>query len=183
MDFIPTGLPEVMRIAPRVFEDDRGFFMETWRADAYKRAGINLEFVQENVSHSVRRYTLRGIHYQLKQPQGKLVRVAHGEVYDVAIDLRRSSPTYLRWVGVHLSALNKNLLWIPPGFGHAFLVLSEEATFEYKCTDYYAPSHERTIRWDDPKIAVPWPLPAGRTPVLSQKDAHAPLSTEVETFE
>ena len=181
MKFVETSLPGVIKIEPRVFSDERGFFMETWQAQRFRDAGISTEFVQDNFSHSSRD-TLRGLHYQIQQPQGKLVRVVSGEVFDVAVDLRKSSASFGRWVGVILSAENKHQLWVPPGFAHGFLVLSETAEFEYKCTDYYAPDHERSIRWDDPEIGIEWPMPDGRQPVLSSKDAGAPFLKDVDTY-
>ena len=181
MKFVETSLPGVITIEPRVFSDERGFFMETWQAQRFRDAGIDGEFVQDNFSRSSRD-TLRGLHYQIQQSQGKLVRVVSGEVFDVAVDLRKSSASFGRWVGVILSAENKHQLWVPPGFAHGFLVLSETAEFEYKCTDYYAPDHERSIRWDDPEIGVEWPIPDGRQPVLSSKDAGAPFLKDVDTY-
>jgi dTDP-4-dehydrorhamnose 3,5-epimerase len=155
--------------------------METWQARRFHEAGIGGEFVQDNFSHSSKG-TLRGLHYQIEHAQGKLVRVVQGEVYDVAVDLRKSSPQYGQWVGEVLSAENKHQLWVPPGFGHGFLVLSETAEFEYKCTDYYAPEFERAIRWDDPDIGIEWPLLDGEQPILSSKDAAAPLLNDAETY-
>jgi dTDP-4-dehydrorhamnose 3,5-epimerase len=181
MKFIETSLPGVIRVEPRIFSDERGFFMETWQAQRFRDAGIDVEFVQDNFSQSTRG-TLRGLHYQIEQAQGKLVRVVSGEVFDVAVDLRKSSPNFGRWVGEILSAENKHQLWVPPGFGHGFLVLSDTAEFEYKCTDYYAPEFERAIRWDDPDIGIDWPLPSGGQPVLSAKDAAAPFLKDAETY-
>lgn len=172
MNFIETQLSGVIRIKPAVHSDDRGFFMETWQARRFREAGIDAEFVQDNVSQSSKG-TLRGLHYQIRQPQGKLVRVVAGEVFDVAVDLRKSSANFGKWVGEILSAENKHLLWVPPGFAHGFLVLSDTATFEYKCTDYYAPDYERSIRWDDADIGIDWPLKGAQEPVLSPKDAAA----------
>lgn len=181
MKFVETSLPCVIRIEPRIFSDERGFFMETWQARRFHDVGIDADFVQDNFSHSSKG-TLRGLHYQIQQPQGKLVRVVSGEVFDVAVDLRKSSPAFGQWVGEVLSAENKNQLWVPPGFGHGFLVLSDTAEFEYKCTDYYAPEFERAIRWDDPDIGIDWPLPDGEQPVLSVKDAAAPFLQDAETY-
>ena len=181
MKFVETSLPCVIRIEPRIFSDERGFFMETWQARRFHDVGIDADFVQDNFSHSSKG-TLRGLHYQVQQPQGKLVRVVSGEVFDVAVDLRKSSPAFGQWVGEVLSAENKNQLWVPPGFGHGFLVLSETAEFEYKCTDYYAPEFERSIRWDDPDIGIVWPLVDGEQPTLSSKDAAAPLLKDAETY-
>ena len=183
MRFVETELPGVVLIEPTVFEDARGFFMETWRESLYGEAGIDAQFVQENVSRSVRRHTLRGLHYQVVEPQGKLLRVIEGSVFDVAVDLRRSSPDYLKWVGFELAAEDRHLLWIPPGFAHGFLVTSDAAAVEYKCTAYYAPEHDRAIRWDDPDIGIEWPLDKGATPVLSEKDAGAPYLADAETYE
>ena len=157
--------------------------METWRASTYRDAGINADFVQENVSRSLHRNTLRGLHYQVVKPQGKLVRVVEGSVFDVVVDLRRGSPNFLQWIGVELSAADRRLLWIPPGFAHGFLVTSAAAEFEYKCTAYYAQEFDRAIRWDDPEIGIDWPLDEGAVPVLSDKDARAPFLADAETFE
>ena len=167
-----TSLPEVKLIEPDVFTDTRGLFLETWNAQAFSRAGIEAEFVQDNLSESAQ-HTLRGLHYQIEQPQGKLVRVTSGHVFDVAVDIRESSTSFGQWTGVHLSGDDRHMLWVPPGFAHGFLVLSEIAIFEYKCTDYYAPMHERSIRWDDPQVGIDWPLPEGVQPELSAKDAAA----------
>jgi dTDP-4-dehydrorhamnose 3,5-epimerase len=181
LEFVPTALPEVILIKPRVFGDARGFFYETWQAQRFSAAGIAAQFVQDNHSHSTL-HTLRGLHFQIQQPQGKLVRVTHGEVFDVAVDIRRHSPRFGQWVGALLSETNHHMLWVPAGFAHGYLALSAEVDFLYKCTDYYAPQHERAIRWDDPEIGVQWPLPAGVPPVLSAKDAVAPLFREAETY-
>ena len=181
MKFESTGLAEVIKITPTVHDDDRGFFMETWQAQRFRDAGIDVEFVQDNFSHSSKG-TLRGLHYQIERPQGKLVRVVSGEVFDVAVDLRKTSPGFGQWAGEILSAENKHQLWVPPGFGHGFLVLSETAEFEYKCTDYYAPEFECSIRWDDPDIGIKWPLLAGEGPVLSARDSVAPFLKDAETY-
>lgn len=181
MKFVEIGLPGVIRVEPSVHGDERGYFMETWQAKRFSDAGIGAEFVQDNFSHSSKGI-LRGLHYQIQQPQGKLVRVVSGEVFDVAVDVRRSSPSFGRWTGEILSADNKYMLWVPPGFAHGFLVLSDSAEFEYKCSDYYAPQFERCIRWDDPDIAIDWPLAAGEQPVLSAKDAVAPFLKDAETY-
>ena len=181
MEFVPTRIPEVVLIKPRVFGDARGFFFETWHERKFAAAGIAGHFVQDNHSHSTR-HTLRGLHFQIRQPQGKLVRVSRGEVFDVVVDIRRSSPHFGQWVGVLLSDTNHHMLWVPPGFAHGYLALSDEIDFLYKCTDFYAPEHERALRWDDPEIGVQWPLPAGATPNLSAKDAIAPLLKDAETF-
>ena len=182
MRIVNTSLPGVVCISPTVFEDERGFFMETWHSRQFAENGIDANFVQDNASRSAKG-TLRGIHYQIEQAQGKLIRVVDGEIFDVAVDLRKSSSTYGKWVGELLSAENKRQLWIPPGFGHGFLVLSDVAEVNYKCTDYYAREHERSVRWDDPDIAIDWPLSDGATPILSAKDAAAPCLNNAETFE
>jgi dTDP-4-dehydrorhamnose 3,5-epimerase len=174
-----TAIPDVLVIEPKVFGDSRGFFLESWNAQAFAEAGIPAAFVQDNHSRSPRG-VLRGLHYQIVQPQGKLVRVTAGEVFDVAVDLRRASPTFGRWVGEHLSGENRRMLWIPPGFGHGFLVLSESADFLYKTTDYYAPEHERVIAWNDPDLAIAWPL-AG-APTLSARDDAGPRFRDAEVF-
>ena len=181
MKFEKTRLPEVVRVIPTVHSDARGFFMETWQADRFREAGIDAAFVQDNFSRSSRG-TLRGLHYQVQKTQGKLVRVVSGEVFDVAVDLRRPSPTFGQWVGEILSGENRHQLWVPPGFAHGFLVLSDTAEFEYKCTDFYAPEFERAVRWDDPDIGIEWPLPGGEMPTLSAKDAAATLLKDAETF-
>lgn len=181
MKFIETSLPGVIRIEPIIHSDERGFFMETWQARRFRDAGIDAEFVQDNFSRSSKG-TLRGLHYQIQQPQGKLVRVVSGEVFDVAVDLRRTSAGFGRWAGEILSAGNRHQLWVPPGFAHGFLVLSDTAMFEYKCTDYYSPQFERSIRWDDADIGIEWPLPAGERPVLSSKDAAAPFLENADTY-
>lgn len=168
MEFVKLAIPDVVLVKPKVFGDTRGYFFEIWESRKFAAAGIDAAFVQDNYSRSVQN-TLRGLHYQIKQPQGKLVRVTHGEVFDVAVDMRKSSPSFGRCVTVVLSADNKQQLWIPPGFAHGFYVLSESAEFFYKCTDYYAPEHERTLRWDEPKLAIPWPLNSA-APILSAKD-------------
>jgi dTDP-4-dehydrorhamnose 3,5-epimerase len=181
MEFLPTDIPEVVLIRPKVFGDARGYFMESWEERKFVAAGLDLKFVQDNHSHSAR-HILRGLHYQIQQPQGKLVRVVTGTVYDVAVDIRRSSPTFGKWVGVVLSAENHHMLWVPPGFAHGYLVLSDSADFLYKVTDFWAPAHERAIRWNDPDIGVKWPLPAAIEPVLSGKDAGAPHLRDAETY-
>lgn len=180
MNVIATELPEVLIVEPKVFGDARGFFFESFNARAFAEAtGVERAFVQDNHSLS-QRGVLRGLHYQLEQAQGKLVRVVQGEVFDVAVDVRRASPTFGRWVGVRLSAENKRQLWVPEGFAHGFLVLSEQAEFLYKTTDYYAPVHERCIRWDDPELAIDWPLDG--EPQLSAKDRAGVALREAETF-
>ncbi len=180
MEFQPTTLPEVVAIKPRVFRDARGFFYETWRDDVFAAAGIDARFVQDNHSHSVR-HTLRGLHYQIQHPQGKLVRVVRGTVFDVAVDMRRSSPRCGQWVGVTLSAENCTMLWVPPGFAHGYLALTDEIDLLYKCTDFYSLKDERAVRWNDPRVAVNWPLP-NTAPVLSDKDAAAPLFEAADLF-
>ena len=181
MEFEPTEIPDVVLIRPRVLGDPRGFFFESWEERKFAAAGLGVKFVQDNHSRSVR-HTLRGLHYQIQQPQGKLVRVTKGEVFDVAVDLRRSSPRFGQWVGRVLSHTDHCILWVPPGFAHGYLALSDEIDFLYKCTDFYAPQHERAIRWDDPQIRVRWPLPAGTAPLLSAKDAIAPLFKDAECY-
>nr|WP_295663578.1 dTDP-4-dehydrorhamnose 3,5-epimerase [Polymorphobacter sp.] len=180
MNVVDTPLPGVKLIEPRVFGDDRGFFLESWNAKAFADAGLDLTFVQDNHSRSAR-HVLRGLHYQIDDPQGKLVRVTIGSVFDVAVDLRRSSPEFGRWVGYELSAENKRMLWVPPGFGHGFVVLSETADFLYKCTTLYAPANERAIVWNDPDLGIDWPLD-GATPLLSGKDAAASSFADAEVF-
>ena len=181
MKVIRTAIPEVLLIEPQVFGDERGFFMESFNLQRWQEAtGALRPFVQDNHSRSSQG-VLRGIHYQIRQPQGKLVRVVAGEVFDVAVDLRRSSPTFGRWVGELLSDENKRQLWVPEGFGHGFVVLSESADFLYKTTDYYAPEHERCIVWDDPDLAIDWCLGA-IPPRLSAKDAQGTPFTQAEYF-
>lgn len=180
MKVAPTDLPEVLLLEPKVFGDERGFFMESWNATTFREAaGLDVPFVQDNHSRSARN-VLRGIHYQVVRPQGKLVRVVTGSVFDVAVDLRRSSPNFGKWVGVELSAENKRQLWIPPGFGHAFTVLTEWADFLYKTTEYWDSRYERSILWSDPAIGVHWPLRDG--PILAPKDAAAPLLASAEVY-
>ena len=168
MNVIETAIPDVKIIEPRVFGDDRGFFLETWNARAFAQHGIDETFVQDNHSRSARG-VLRGIHYQVEKPQGKLVRVTAGAVFDVAVDLRRSSPTFGKWIGVELSAKNHRMLWVPAGFGHGFLTLEDGTDFAYKCTDFYAPALERCVAWNDPEVGIDWPL-GNITPALSAKD-------------
>lgn len=180
MNVIKTDLPDVLILEPRVFGDERGFFMESFNARTFEEAtGIQRTFVQDNHSRS-QKGVLRGLHYQLQQPQGKLVRVTAGEVWDITVDIRRSSPTFGRWAGVHLSAENKRQLWVPEGFAHGFVVLSEFAEFLYKTTDYYAPAHERCIRWDDPTLAIDWQL--SEAPQLSAKDQAGVRLEDAEVF-
>lgn len=170
MKFIPSEIPEVILIEPQVFTDERGFFMETYQSERFAQAGISAVFVQDNHSGS-RQGTLRGLHYQIRQAQGKLVRVIAGEVFDVAVDLRRSSPYFGKWVGAYISTENKHQIWIPPGFAHGYYVLSEQAEIVYKASDIYAPQWERTLLWNDPAIGIQWPLIPGTSPVISAKDA------------
>jgi dTDP-4-dehydrorhamnose 3,5-epimerase len=176
----PTALPEVLILEPKVFGDERGFFFESYNQRDFAQAtGLQVAFVQDNHSRSAKN-VLRGLHYQVQQPQGKLVRVVQGEVFDVAVDLRKKSKTFGQWVGEILSAENKRQLWIPAGFAHGFVVLSDTAEFLYKTTDYYAPAHERCIRWDDPAIGTHWPIAA--PPILAAKDAAGKLLAEAEVF-
>ena len=179
MKVVATDIPDVRIVEPRVFGDARGFFMESWNARALRDAGIDATFVQDNHSRS-RRGVLRGLHYQVEHAQGKLVRVVVGEVFDVAVDLRRSSPTFGRWVGVMLSEDNRRMLWVPAGFAHGFVVLSESADFLYKTTDYYHPEHERTLLWNDPAVGIVWPLDA--EPQLAAKDAAGKRLAEADTY-
>ncbi len=181
MKFTATKIPDVVVIEPEVHGDERGFFMETWRENAYKEAGIDASFVQDNHSRSSFG-ALRGLHYQVNNPQGKLVRVIQGKVFDVAVDLRGSSPTFGQWAGDILSADNRKLMWVPPGFAHGFLVLSEIAEFTYRCTDYYAPEHERTLAWNDADVGIDWPLNAGQEPLLSDKDREGASLKDAETY-
>ena len=182
MKSIPTAISDVILLEPCVYSDERGFFMETFRADSLVSAGINAGFVQDNHSGS-HKHVLRGLHYQVACPQGKLVKAVTGEVFDVAVDLRRSSPTSGGWVGEILSAENKRMLWIPPGFAHGFLVLSDWADVLYKTTEYYAPECERTLMWSDPKVGIRWPIPPGQVPLLSTKDASGARLDEAELFD
>ena len=174
------ALPEVLVLEPRVFGDDRGFFLESYNRRVFQEvAGIDVNFVQDNHSRSARN-VLRGLHYQLKQAQGKLVRVVAGEIFDVAVDMRRSSARFGRWMGLHLSAQNKRMLWVPAGFAHGFLALSDSTEVLYKTTDYYAPEHERCVLWNDPDIGIDWPL-AGM-PLVSEKDGRGAALKLAETF-
>lgn len=182
MKFDNTPLPDVLLVKPRVFGDHRGFFLESWNAEVFRSAGFDLPFVQDNHSRSARG-TLRGLHYQTEHTQGKLVRVTSGEVYDVVVDLRRSSPTLGQWYGVHLSAANHDMLWVPPGFAHGFLVTSDYADFQYKCTDIYHPASEVCLAWDDPTVAVEWPLTDGAKPQLSGKDADGLAWDHIQLFD
>ncbi len=182
MKITETKIPAVKLIEPKVFGDERGFFMETWNQKAFREAGINATFVQDNHSRSIKN-TLRGLHYQIRQPQGKLVRVTRGEVFDVAVDLRTNSPTFGQWVGEYLSEENKRMLWVPPGFAHGFLVTSETADFQYKCTDFYAPEYERSIHWADKELAIDWPLDNSAEPLVSRKDEQALSFAQAEKYE
>jgi dTDP-4-dehydrorhamnose 3,5-epimerase len=179
MNIVKTNLPDVLLLEPRVFGDARGFFLESWNRQTFSDLGLDLDFVQDNHSRSAKG-VLRGLHYQLNAPQGKLVRVVSGAVFDVAVDLRRASPHFGQWTGHELSAENRRMLWIPPGFGHGFLVLSDSADFLYKTTAYYAPQWDRGIRWDDPQIGVAWPLEGA--PALSAKDQALPFLGDAEVY-
>jgi dTDP-4-dehydrorhamnose 3,5-epimerase len=181
MKFIETPIHGVSLIEPQVFGDARGFFMESWRADKFAAAGIDAAFVQDNHSRS-KQWTLRGLHLQVAHTQGKLVRVASGSVFDVVVDLRRSSPSFGAWWGVELSDDNQRMLWVPAGLAHGILVTSPSADFLYKCTDVYSPGDERTLAWNDPTLAIRWPLPAGAAPELSAKDAHGKSFADIEKF-
>lgn len=181
MHATPLAISDVMVFEPKIFGDERGFFFESFNHKVFEEVlGRQVSFVQDNHSRSVKG-VLRGLHYQVKQPQGKLVRVISGEVFDVAVDLRRRSPTFGQWVGIHLSAENKKQLWVPEGFAHGFVVLSEVAEFVYKTTDYWAPEHERSLAWNDPTIAIDWPL--DHAPSLSGKDQQAVSLTAADVFE
>ncbi len=180
MKVTPTSLPEVLLVEPRVFGDARGFFYESWNERAFAAAGINAHFVQDNHSRSEKN-VLRGLHYQIKQTQSKLIRAMAGSIFDVAVDIRRSSPRFGQWVGVHLSAETHNAMWVPAGFAHGFCVVSEFAEVLYKATDFYAPEHERSIRWNDPAIGIVWPISGA--PLLSPKDANAVPLASAEVFD
>lgn len=179
MNVIRSAIPDVLMIDPKSFGDSRGFFFESYNRRVLEPHGIHGEFVQDNHSRSAKN-VLRGLHYQIRQPQGKLVRVVAGAVFDVAVDIRRSSPTFGKWVGETLSADNMRMLWIPPGFAHGFVVVSDYAEFLYKATDYWAPEHERSILWNDPDLAIAWPIDAA--PTLAAKDAAAKRLAEAEVF-
>jgi dTDP-4-dehydrorhamnose 3,5-epimerase len=182
MRSIPTAIPGVLILEPKVFGDSRGFFFESYNRRAFREAtGVDADFVQDNHSRSVKN-VLRGLHYQVAQPQAKLVRVVVGEVYDVAVDLRRASPTFGQWVAVTLSAGNHRMLWVPVGFAHGFMVTSDSAEFLYKTTDYYAPEHERSLLWNDPALAIPWPL-AGEAPLLKPRDAGGTPLAQADCFD
>lgn len=181
MKVTPTALPDVLLVEPKIFRDGRGFFLESWQRERFGASGISVDFVQDNHSRSVRG-TLRGLHYQVAKPQGKLVRVARGEVFDVAVDIRRSSPTFGRWIGERLNDATPRMLWIPPGFAHGFYAMSEVVDFEYKVTEYWRADQERVIRWNDPAIGIDWPILADTPPLLTERDAHAPALRDVECF-
>ena len=180
MNVTPTDIPDVLIIEPRVFGDERGFFMETWNAGVFAKAGLDLAFVQDNHSRS-QKGVLRGLHFQNPGPQGKLVRVVNGAVFDVAVDLRRSSEHFGKWVGVELSAANKRMLWVPDGFAHGFLTLENDTDFLYKCSAPYAPSAEHTLAWDDPQVGIEWPV-ADLQPIISEKDAAGVALSAVKSF-
>ena len=181
MKFIPTPLPDVLLIEPKVFQDERGFFLESYQKKIFSEAGIPFDFVQDNHSKSCQG-VLRGLHYQIKQPQGKLLRVVVGEIFDVALDIRRHSPTFGKWFGTYLSAENKQMLWVPVGFAHGFYVTSPQAELLYKATDYYAPEWERSIAWNDPTINIQWPIQE-KAPILSPRDESGSLLAEAEVYE
>jgi dTDP-4-dehydrorhamnose 3,5-epimerase len=181
VEFEPTAIPEVVLIKPKVFKDARGHFFESWTERKFAGAALDLKFVQDNQNRS-EQHVLRGLHYQLSKPQGKLVRVVTGAVFDVAVDLRRRSATFGRWVGAELTADNHHMLWVPPGFGHGFMVLSDSVHFLYKCTEFYYPEDERAIRWDDADIGITWPLPPGAQPVISARDAAAHAFRDAEYY-
>ena len=182
MQIIDTALDPVKIIEPKVFGDDRGFFLESWNKQLFEENGLPSHFVQDNHSRSSQG-VLRGLHYQLKNAQGKLVRVTSGEVFDVAVDMRKSSPQFGQWMGVLLSESNKRQLWVPPGFAHGFYVVSESADFQYKCTDYYSPEHERSLMWNDPTVGVEWPIIEGTEPLLAAKDAAGLPIEQCDTFD
>ena len=182
MDFLNTAIPDVFQIKPRIFEDDRGFFFESYQSLLFENQGIRVKFVQDNHVGS-KGGVLRGLHYQIQHPQGKLVRVAVGKVYDVAVDLRHSSSTFGQWVGVTLSADENNQLWIPPGFAHGYYTVSDWAEVLYKVTDFYAPEWERTLIWNDPHLAIAWPISEGKAPILSVKDTRGDVFDQAEYYE
>lgn len=181
MQFIQQEIQDVILCQPTVFQDERGFFLESYKKTIFSSAGISEEFVQDNHSRS-KQGVLRGLHYQIQNPQGKLVRTIVGEIFDVAVDIRKNSPTFGKWVGVNLSAENKNMLWIPPGCAHGFYTLTPWAEILYKASDYYAPQWERTIKWDDPAIGIKWPIINNQMPTLSQKDVDGKLLSDAELF-
>jgi dTDP-4-dehydrorhamnose 3,5-epimerase len=182
MLFEPTPNPDIVLITPEIYGDERGFFFETYQAQRFGAAGLPFIYVQYNHSGS-QHGTLRGLHYQIRQPQGKIVRVVAGEIYDVAVDLRHWKTSFGQWVGIQLSAKNKHQLWVPPGFAHGFYVVSDWAEVVYKATDYYAPEWERTILWNDPTLAISWPLQAGEEPILSPRDKQGKLLSEAEVYD
>jgi len=182
MDVVLTEIRDVLIVHPRIFEDERGYFFESHNSRTYANLGITAPFVQDNVVGS-RRGVLRGLHYQTRQAQGKLVFAIKGQIFDVAVDLRRGSPTFSKWVGVYLDAESKQQLWVPPGFAHGYLVVSKEAIVSYKVTDYYAPEWERTLAWDDQQVGVDWPVAPGLTPVLSAKDVNGQSLEEIDVFD
>ena len=180
--FLSLRIPDVILIEPEVFDDERGFFIESYQKERFATAGISYEFVQDNHSRSMQG-VLRGLHYQIKKPQGKLIRIVAGEIFDVAVDLRKTSATFGQWVEAYLSAENKKQIWVPPGFAHGFYVISEYAEVLYKATDYYAPQWERSILWNDPRIDIQWPLINGEQPNLSMKDTNAIYLDKAEVYE
>ncbi len=182
MKFVETPLQDVYLLEPQVFGDPRGFFLETWNIETFRQAGFELDFMQDNHSRSARGI-LRGLHFQTEHTQGKMVHVTSGEVFDVAVDLRRSSPTLGQWYGVSLSAENHRMLWVPPGFAHGFYVISEYADFLYKCTDIYHPASEKTLAWNDPTLGIEWPVPTGEEPQLSAKDVEGLAWDEIPLFD
>lgn len=181
MNIVETSIPEVRIIEPHVFGDHRGYFIETWNHQRFVECGIEAKFVQDNFSYS-KKGTLRGLHYQIQNTQGKLMRVVEGEVFDVCVDIRKSSKTFGHWVGVTLSSENKRSLWVPPGFAHGFYVTSEAAAFEYKCTDYYAKQHERTLLWNDPALGIDWPIDPDTDPLITDKDRDGKILLEADVF-
>jgi dTDP-4-dehydrorhamnose 3,5-epimerase len=182
MKFKETPLKDVFLLEPRVFGDERGFFMETWNAETFREAGLDINFLQDNHSRSTRGI-LRGLHFQTEQTQGKLVRVSAGQVFDVVVDLRRSSATLGQWYGASLNASDHNMLWVPPGFAHGFYVCSEYADFQYKCTDFYHPASEVALAWDDPTVGIVWPFPEGEKPQLSGKDSEGLAWDDIPLFD
>jgi dTDP-4-dehydrorhamnose 3,5-epimerase len=181
LKYTKLNIPDVILIEPKVFGDDRGFFMETWREDEFRSNVADFSFVQDNHSKSSQGI-LRGLHYQTRHAQGKLVRVTAGKVFDVAVDLRKNSSYFGKWVGVTLSSKDKSLLWVPPGFAHGFYVLSKEAEFTYKCTDYYTPQYEQCIKWNDPTLSIKWPILSGTQPLLSSKDDAGTTFKSAKTY-
>lgn len=181
MNITPTKIPDVLIIEPKVFGDERGFFMETYNKQTFAEHGLNMNFVQDNHSRS-RHGILRGLHYQIDNPQGKLVRVTSGKVFDVAVDIRRASPTFGEWIGIELSAENQRQFWVPEGFAHGFYVMSESADFQYKCTNLYAPEHERCICWNAADLGIEWPLVDNAAPQVSAKDAEGTTLANAEVF-